>query len=82
SSALVREYHPGGGKRVIDLLLESGLASSRGDARRSIEGGGVYVNSVRVQGIDVTVSTEEAIEGRFLLLRKGKKRYHLVALTA
>ncbi|MDE3003706.1 MAG: tyrosine--tRNA ligase [Gemmatimonadota bacterium] len=82
SSELVREDLQGGGKLVIDLLLESGLASSRGDARRSIEGGGVYVNSVRVQGIDVTVSTEEAIEGRFLLLRKGKKRYHLVALTA
>lgn len=82
SSELVREDLQGGGKLVIDLLLESGLASSRGDARRSIEGGGVYVNSVRVQGIDVTISTEEAIEGRFLLLRKGKKRYHLVALTA
>ena len=82
SSELVREDLQGGGKLVIDLLLESGLASSRGDARRSIEGGGVYVNSVRVQGVDATVSTEETIEGRFLLLRKGKKRYHLVALTA
>lgn len=82
SSELVREDLQGGGKLVIDLLLDSGLASSRGDARRSIEGGGVYVNSIRVEGVDATVSTEQTIEGRFLLLRKGKKSYHLVALTA
>lgn len=70
----------GQGKPVIDLMVESGLASSRGDARRSVEGGGVYVNNRRVETVDAGVTADSAIEGRFLLLRKGKKSYHLVAL--
>ena len=65
---------------MIDLMVESGLASSRGDARRSVEGGGVYVNNQRVETINADVTADIAIEGRFLLLRKGKKSYHLVAL--
>lgn len=82
SSELSRDELGGAGKPVIDLLVESGLASSRGDARRSIDGGGVYVNNARVESVDVAVTTEQMIEGRFLLLRKGKKSYHLVALLA
>ncbi len=82
SSELPRDELGGAGKPVIDLLVESGLATSRGDARRSIEGGGVYVNNVRVDGVDVAVTSDQMIEGRFLLLRKGKKSYHLVALLA
>ncbi len=82
SSELPRDELGGAGKPVIDLLVESGLATSRGDARRSIEGGGVYVNNVRIDGVDVAVTSDQMIEGRFLLLRKGKKSYHLVALLA
>ena len=82
SSELSRDELGGAGKPVIDLLVESGLVSSRGDARRSIDGGGVYVNNARVESVDVAVTTEQMIEGRFLLLRKGKKSYHLVALLA
>ncbi|MCH1571920.1 MAG: tyrosine--tRNA ligase [Longimicrobiales bacterium] len=82
SSELPLDELGGAGKPVIDLLVESGLASSRGDARRSIDGGGVYVNNVRVESVDVAVTTEHMIEGRFLLLRKGKKSYHLLALLA
>jgi tyrosyl-tRNA synthetase len=70
----------GEGTAVVDLLVESGLASSKGDARRSIEGGGVYVNSVRVEDTAVRVTMGDTIEGRFILLRKGKKNYHLVAV--
>lgn len=80
SSEMPRTKLSGEGVPVIDLLVDSELASSRGDARRSIEGGGVYVNNVRVEDVAATVSSEQTIEGRFVLLRKGKKRYHLIAL--
>ena len=63
---------------IVDLLAESGVASSKGDARRAVEGGGIYVNAHRVESVDATVSLGRAIEGRFLVLRKGKKSYHLV----
>ena len=70
----------GEGVSLADLLVSCDLASSKGDARRSIEGGWVYVNSERVDDTAASVTSTQAIEGRFVLLRKGKKNYHLVAI--
>ena len=80
STELARDALGGEGKPLVDLLVETGVASSKGDARRSIEGGGVYVNNVRVTEVGAVVTAAQAIEGRFLLIRMGKKRYHLAAL--
>ena len=82
SSQVGSEELAGEGKRIVDLLEQSGVATSRGDARRSIEGGGIYVNNRRVKSVDHRVTTEDTIDGRFLVLRKGKKSYHLVAVRA
>jgi len=80
SSEVTREALGGEGTSLVDLMAESGIASSKGDARRSIEGGGVYVNNVRVEDAGRALTMDDTIEGRFLLLRKGKKLYHLVAV--
>jgi tyrosyl-tRNA synthetase len=68
----------GDGKALLDLLVETGVASSRGDARRGIQGGGIYLNGVRVADSERRVLRGDAVEGRFLVLRKGRKTYHLV----
>ena len=81
SSEIPRAELEGEGKGVLDLLASAGVASSRGDARRSIEGGGIYVNNVRVQEVEAKVRLEDAVEGRFLVLRKGKKAYHMVRVV-
>jgi tyrosyl-tRNA synthetase len=80
SSVVRRAEFTGQGKPLLELLDETGVASSRGDARRSIEGGGIYVNNRRVEDPGESVTAERAIEGRYLVLRKGKKSYHLVEL--
>lgn len=80
SSEIAAEELGGEGASLVDLLVSSGLASSKGDARRSIEGGGVYVNGVRADSVETRVTMNETIDGRFVLLRKGKKSYHLVAV--
>jgi tyrosyl-tRNA synthetase len=80
SSEVARDALGGEGKSLVDLMSEAGIASSKGDARRSIEGGGVYVNNVRVEAVGRALTLEDTIEGRFLLVRKGKKQYHLVAV--
>lgn len=80
SSEVAATALEGEGLPLVDLLVETDLASSKGDARRSIRGGGIYLNSRRVEDEDATVTVEDTIEGRFILLRKGKKRYHLVAV--
>lgn len=80
SSGLPASRLEGEGSALVDLLAETELASSKGDARRSIQGGGIYVNGHRVEDVEATVTMGDAIEGRFILLRKGKKRYHLIAV--
>jgi tyrosyl-tRNA synthetase len=78
SSQVSRSDLEGAGIPIVDLLLGSDLASSKGDARRSITGGGIYLNNQRVTDPAQMVGISETFEGRFLLLRKGRKHYHLV----
>lgn len=60
---------------VVDLLISSGLATSRGEARRTIAEGGAYVNNVRVESEDSVVQATELLDGTWLVLRRGKKRF-------
>jgi tyrosyl-tRNA synthetase len=78
SSEVPRTDLEGQGTPVVDLLAGSGVASSKGDARRSMEGGGIYLNNVRVDDVERTATHSDLLAGRFLLLRKGKKSYHLI----
>ncbi len=66
-------------RRVVDLLVLCALAKSKGDARRLIQGGGVYVNGTAVNSPDAEVE-ESAFAGEGLMLRKGKKSYHNIVL--
>jgi tyrosyl-tRNA synthetase len=81
SSQIPKSTFEGEGVSVVDLLADTGLTQSKGSARRLIQGGGVYLNSGRVTDIDQMVNLSQSIEGRFLVLRKGKKNYHLVKIT-
>jgi tyrosyl-tRNA synthetase len=62
---------------IIDLLVKTGLQPSKGAARRLLEQGGVYVNNERVTAVDLAVTTVH-VAGEGVLLRAGKKSYHLV----
>ncbi len=81
SSKVAKAQFAGDGYTAIDLLADTGMASSKGEVRRLIQGGGIYVNNSRVTDIGQTVSLDASIEGKFFVLRKGKKNYHLVQVT-
>jgi tyrosyl-tRNA synthetase len=66
------------GEALVDLVTRAGLAKSKGEARRSIEQGGIYVNQQRINDVSRTISAGDWIGGRNLLLRKGKKEYALL----
>ena len=66
------------GNDIVTALVDSGLASSRSDARRSLEAGAVYVNGERV-GADRALGEYDVRHGRYILLRKGKRSYALLA---
>jgi len=78
SSDLPKSQIENGALTIIDLLALGELAKSKGEARRSIAEGGIYLNNQRVSEPTQAVSLADAIEGRFLVLRKGRKNYHLV----
>jgi tyrosyl-tRNA synthetase len=63
---------------AVDLCVWSGLAGSKGEARRLIEGGGFYINNERVDDFKSPVEAGRRLHGRYLVLRKGQKNYTLV----
>ncbi len=65
--------------QVADLLVKSGLAPSKAEAKRLIKQGSVAVNDEKVEGFDSTVSSEDFKEGQ-LILKKGKKSFHKFTL--
>jgi tyrosyl-tRNA synthetase len=81
STEIARDRLQGEGIPVLDLAVEAGIASSRGEARRLIAAGGVYLNGERLGRSDDRVRVEDTIGGEILLLRKGKKENRLVRLV-
>lgn len=65
---------------VAGLLKESGLVPSMKEARRVIAEGGAYVNNNRVTDVDATVSAQDLLHGRYLVLRRGKRSFAGVEL--
>jgi tyrosyl-tRNA synthetase len=65
------------GRDVIDLLVETGLAASKGEARRLIAGGGIYVNDVALAE-SRPLGADDLLHGRYVMLRKGKRQRHLL----
>lgn len=66
---------------LLDVLTVCGAFESRGEAKRAIRQGGVSLNGMRVSDEGVTVSREELGRGRYLFVRIGRKRFHLVAFS-
>lgn len=63
---------------LIDLLAETGLFQSKGAARKEIPAGGVYVNNERITDVAFTLNKSHLIAGTAVVIRKGKKTYHVV----
>ena len=63
---------------VTDLLVSSGLASSRSEARRTVTEGGAYLNNERASDPDQRPAAEALLHGRWLVLRRGKRTIAVV----
>lgn len=71
--ASVAELKPGGPDTITDLLVASGLAPSKGAARRTVAEGGAYVNNARIDSDDWAPQPSDFLHGRWLVLRRGKR---------
>ena len=76
----VSEDQVGSGLQLVELLVTTGLAGSRGAARRLVLQGGAYANEQRVDQPDRVFTVSDFKQGE-ILLRSGKKRYHRVRLS-
>ena len=70
----------GGGLAVTELLVQAGLCPSKGQARKDVEGGGIYVNNVRVADAARSVTSADLLFGKYVL-RKGKRTYTVVRVS-
>ena len=66
--------------RLLALVAKVGLCKSNGEARKTIQAGGLYIGDEKVTDVDFRV-TPEMLDGDGLLIRKGKKSYHLLKLA-
>lgn len=63
---------------LIDLLVESKIAPSKRQAREFIQNGAIYINGERSSELDRVMNAEDKIEGKFTIIRRGKKKYYLI----
>ena len=82
STEIERSKLDGDGFTLGDALVLSGLAPSKGEAKRLVQGGGVGVNNRRADDARKSISTSEFIDGQVLVLRKGAKHYHLIRVRS
>jgi len=68
------------GLPLVDLLVDTTLCQSKGAARKDMAAGGIYINNERASDPALIVKADQLLCGKYLVLRKGKKTYHLVVL--
>ncbi|MGZ6942516.1 MAG: tyrosine--tRNA ligase, partial [Oryzihumus sp.] len=67
---------------VVDLLVETGLSKSKGEARRTIGEGGAYLNNHRIEDAEAVPGDADLIGGAWMVLRRGKKNLAGVEVVA
>ena len=70
-----------GGVDLISFLADTKIFTSKGEARKMVQGGGVSINKIKVENTEHQVTTTGLLNGKYLLVQKGKKNYYLVVLV-
>jgi tyrosyl-tRNA synthetase len=78
STIVPRDELADGGVPLVELLARSGVVPSRSAARAAVEGGGAYVNNRRETDLDRRIGEGDLVAGAYVVLRRGKRSYHLV----
>ena len=63
---------------LVKVLVETGISPSRRQAREDIKNGAIYINGERQQDIDYEIHEDDKLDGAFTVVRRGKKKYHMV----
>jgi tyrosyl-tRNA synthetase len=66
---------------VISFLAETTIFSSKGEARKTIQGGGVSINRKKVEDVQMKIDNSLLLHNQYILVQKGKKNYYLVKVS-
>jgi tyrosyl-tRNA synthetase len=72
----------GSAPSLLDALVDTGLVASKSEARRTVEQNGAFVNDAVREGLEASLSSDDLLFGRFIVLRKGKRAYHVIECVA
>ncbi|MEV8143032.1 tyrosine--tRNA ligase [Specibacter sp. NPDC078709] len=78
---LPRSSAPAAGLSIVELLVASGLSKTNSEARRTVGEGGAYVNNQKVTDLDAVLGADQALHGKYLLVRRGKRTLSMVELN-
>ncbi len=63
---------------IVSFLADSKIFPSKGEARKTVQAGGISLNKIKVNSIEEMVNIDKLMHGKYLLVQKGKKNYYLV----
>jgi len=66
---------------IVSFLAEAGILSSKGEARKLVQGGGISINRKKAGDVNMTISSSLLLHEKYILVQKGKKNYYLIAIT-
>ena len=76
----VETYNVSGEKNIVDLLVDTGILSSKREAREFITNGSISLNGEKVNDIEMVVNKSISLYNKYIVIRRGKKKYYLVIL--
>lgn len=69
------------GAKAVDLFAEKTQCfASKGEMRKLVQGGGVSLNKEKFSAFDKTITEEDLLDGKYLLVQRGKKNYYLITV--
>jgi tyrosyl-tRNA synthetase len=66
------------GVDIVSFLADTNIFSSKGEAKKMVQGGGISINKIKVAGVDDKINASQLLKEKYLLVQKGKRNYYLV----
>ena len=76
----VDTYNVKGEKNIVDLLVDTGILSSKREAREFITNGSISINGEKITDLELLVNKSISLYNKYIVIRRGKKKYYLVTL--
>lgn len=74
----IKPYEINNNMNIVDLLVEASICSSKREAREFLTNGSIHVNGEKIQDLEFQVTRDGAIDSLYVVIRRGKKKYHIV----